>query len=536
MAIEEKIKQADDALIKNDLPLAKELIDQLEIDFSTLDNNLPNMYLLSNFGGILIDYGSWVNDLKIIKRGVRKIKKIEDFIQKTQLPIAHFYNLANGYASMRKFTHFKAFENGMIPVEYTNEKGNYRKAIQIASIKKLEEHEKKILPDLYTNYGNTLDAMGRPVEALEFFNRALVINPNKPEALGNKAITLKHLAFYAYGYPHLFILEAKRLLELALDNSPHPQLKKYLIHHQDQIHEFISTHKSDLKIEQYKTSTPKSTFHKFLREFCFKYGLYLTPSTLIGAREHQFFGDPLFISKMVADLEDTNKFDRYITFFNQIKQDYIFARYLLVQSQYRANHVDVIDQDVDYYYPLDYSITSSYGEMLKVSYRLAVDTLDKIGFFIKDYCKIMSPAVDEVNFRNAFSPNNRSNELRPEIKHMKNKYLYGLMDLASDMKRDGYYSFIYNRRNALTHRFISIHSELMVKGGENKDIPRIHLQDFIDETIHALKILKSAIIYLILFVDVEEKKSIKKGVTVPIIPTKVEGVLRWEPYKGDKNV
>jgi len=532
MSLEEKVHQAYDALTKNNLPLAKEL---LEIDFSTLDDNLPIMRLLSVFGGIMIDYGSWVNDLELIKRGIQKIEKLEDFILQAHLPVTHFYNLANGYTAMRKFTHLKAFKKGMIPVEYVKEKKNYRIAIQITSTKKLEEHEKKMLPDLYTNYGNTLDVMGRPVEALEFYNRALVINPNKPEALGNKAITLKHLALNAYGHTHLFILEAKRLLELALKNSPHPQLKKHLIPHQTQIQEFISAHKSGLNIEHHQTTTPKSDFHKFLREFCFQHQLYLTPSTLIGERKHQFFGDPLFISIMKADLEDTDKFDRYITFFNQIKQDYIFARYLLVQSQYRANHADVIDQDVDYYYPADYSINSSYGEMLKISYRLAVDTFDKIGFFVKDYCKIKSLAINEVNFRNAFSPKNQPNELRSELKHIKNKFVFGLMDLASDMKNEGYYSFIYDRRNALTHRFLSIHNESVKKMVVNKDIPRIQLHDFINETIHTLQILKSAIIYLILFVAVEEKKDVNEGIALPVFSTKVEGVLQWKPDMGDNN-
>ena len=298
--------------------------------------------------------------------------------------------MANGYSALRKMKQEEAYNLGKIPNYYQNEKEAYRQALDLISCRELDENEKGILPDLFTSYGNMLDSLGRPVEALDYYNEALRINNQSLEALLNKAITLKQLSFRASGYTHLFILEAKRLFKLACGLSPHPQLQKVIIKHLDEINEFIDGHDDGFAAEKYEVPDPISEFHSFLRDFCVEHELYLTPSTLIGKKEHLFIGDPLFITQMKADISDYQKFDRYISFFIQIKQDYIFARYLLVQSQYKTKYAEVIDQDVDYYYPLDYSIYSSYEEMLKISYRLAVDTLDKIAFFVKDYCGISS--------------------------------------------------------------------------------------------------------------------------------------------------
>jgi len=535
MSIEEKIYKASEALDQNDLPLVKTLIDQIERELTSLEKNHYTLQLVASLGGLMIDYGAWTHNIEMVKQGTSCCLELITKFPEEKLTTIHYYNLANGYAVQRRLAHKFAFENGKIPEEYQQEKYAYRKALELASQGALTAHDRKILPELFTSYGNMLDVMGRPVEALEYYNRALKLQPNKPETLVNKAIVLNHLALYAMGNTHLFIFEAGRLLEIAKQNSPHPQLEKHLTVHLKYINDFIRAHGEEFDIEQYEVSKPISEFHNFMRIFCFKHELYLTPSTLIGKEEHQFFGDPLFISKMKADLQDMQKFYRYITFFNQIKQDYIFSRYLLVQSQYKANHAEVVDQDVDYYYPVDYSLYSSYVEMLKVSYRLAIDTLDKIAFFVKDYCGVKSLNTDNTYFRNVFSTKKNPLELRTELKQFKNIYLFGLLDLALDMRKGEYYEFVYDLRNAVTHRFVSIYSEMILDKDKDVSAPKRNLDQFTNTTIQSLQLLKAAITYLVLFVDSHEKNQTSSGLVMPIVLTKAEGVLRWKPSSGDCN-
>ena len=352
MSIENKLINANNALDQNNLPLAKNLIDEIEQEIFLLEENGYTIQLVANLGALMIDYGTWTDNIEIIKCGTQYVSNIVETLPENQLSLSHLYNLANGYSSIRKYSHKESYDTGSIPKEYINEKNTYRRALDFASTKKLLEHELKILPELLINYGNMLDAMGRPVEALDYYEQALNVNPSKPEALTNKAIILKRLALRAHGHTHLFIHESKRLLELALLSSPHPQLKKHIDLQLNQIQDFIEAHKGAITIKHYQSPKSVSKFHEFLRDFCFTHKLFLTPTTLIGKQEHQYFGDPLFISGIVIDPTDKLKTDRFIAFFNQIKQDYIFSRYLLVQSQFQASHADVIDQDVDYYYPL----------------------------------------------------------------------------------------------------------------------------------------------------------------------------------------
>jgi len=534
MPIDEKLELADHVFQEDNLPFIKDLIYELEREFSMIDMNIAlNQKRSFNFGSILIDYGSRVEEKGTITKGIERIQNFGRFFLEANNSVTYFYNLANGYSALRKLSIPEGYENGYLPNEFLNEIKTYRIAIDLASKNKLEQYEKDILPQLFTNYGNSLDDLGRPIEALEYINKAIVLNPNNAITLANKAMILTNLVFFAQENKHLFVLEAKRFINLALKNSPTKELEEYLIPQMEKVQEFIDKHPEKLSLEKCNKPTAESDFQKFLGEFCFRNGLYLTPSTIIGERDYQIFGDPLFISTMRSNVNDNSKFDRYVTFFNQIKQDYIFARYLLVQSQYRSNLADVIDQDVVYYYPSDYSITSSYGEMVKISYRLTVDTLDKIACFIWDYCKVISINISDVNFRNIFSSRERPNEFRSDLMQYKNKYLFGLMSLALDLKQGGYYSSIYDRRNALTHRFISLHSESIGLNDGRPGTPKIIFNDFINETIQTLQLLKSAIIYLLLFIDIEERKTDFKGLVFPISPIKSEGFLRWTPIEGD---
>jgi tetratricopeptide (TPR) repeat protein len=427
-------------------------------------------------------------------------------------------------------------DRGRISENYIQEKSFFRQAIMLSSRRTLSESEKSLLPQVLTNYANSLDTIGRPVEALDYYERAIKLVPDHPEALVNKAIVLKRLSFHAYGHTHLFLLESKELLNKASSLSHDPYLDEYIQSNLEAIEKVIHAHNGAFRNEEYEEEQqPVSSFHEFLRRFCLTHGLYLTPTSLITRHENQILGDPLFISRMTAELKDTEKFDRYISFFNQIKQDYIFSRYLLVQSQYKANHADVIDLDVDYYYPLDYSAYSSYTEMTKVAYRLATDTLDKVAFFVRDYYKINSLKVRDTNFRTVWSDGKDPYRLRSELSQHRNNLLFGFLDMALDLKKGGHLSFIQDRRNALTHRFLALHMESVSHNDQTKEFPRMTIDGFINETILVLQLLKAAIIHLILLVDVEERNNHVEGIVMPSFSTKSDGALRWTPVAGEGN-
>jgi hypothetical protein len=331
-------------------------------------------------------------------------------------------------------------------------------------------------------------------------------------------------------YQHLFLLESQRLLEQAVQLPLHAQMAEGFRAALARVCKIIESHK-DFRAEQIDERRARSPFQSFLQDFCAKHHLFLTPVTLLGRAAQYVYGDPMFISRMTAPLEDTNKFPRNVTFLNQIKQDYVLARYFLVQSQYRSSVIDGVDDGVTLYYPLDYSLDGAYVQLLKTSLRLALDLLDKIGYFIRDYCAIRSLSPDHVTFRNVFSASSDCNVLRPELQRVRNNpYIYALFDLAHDLRRDGYYSPIYEKRNALTHRFLVVHD--MIVSDENPDIPRVHLNDFREECILAMQIARTAVMSLILFVDsAESGQSSDRALPLPpALP--VDGISLWKPVAG----
>lgn len=444
-----------------------------------------------------------------------------------------YYNAANGYASLWTMVSRAELKRGRIHDYYRQAQKYFRRAIDLVP-QRPSSAEQALRKLLYVNYANCLDSVGRNVEALAWYDQAIKLDATMAMALGNKAITLHGLASLVRGHTHAFLIEARRLLNAALQSQLEAPAALAFNQHLDRIREIIEAHgPSGIKAEQTTSPVPHSEFHRFLQEFCLKYQLYLTPTTFLSPNHNPIPGDPLFISQRVASLNDDRKFDRYITFLNQIKQDYVLARYFLVQSQYPADAIDTVDHDVTLYYPLDYSLYNAYIELMKSSLRLAVDVLDKIAYFIWDYCKIITINERQVYFRTIFTEKSSPTTLRQELAKRNNVYLIALMDLSFDIQRDGCFSGIYERRIALTHKFLVVH-DMVLDRQTNPDIPRLRQSELLAECIQALQIARAAVMYLLLFVDSEENKSSQRERHFVIPGTPVDDVFRWIPPKPNK--
>lgn len=200
---------------------------------------------------------------------------------------------------------------------------------------------------------------------------------------------------------------------------------------------------------------------------------------------------------------------------------------MLVQSQYASREIDAVDEGVSLFYPLDYSLHSTYIQLMKAAKRQAVVVLDKIAYFIYDYCKLTTPAPDRVTFRQIWGGNEK---IRLDFANFASPHLFALFGLARDVSKMGDWKTIYDHRDALTHRFLVIHDFQGVEQ-TNTDIPRATLHDFLNQTILAFKIARAAITYLILFVEDQEHLAGQKntGRTAPVFATPVDGISRYRP-------
>jgi hypothetical protein len=87
----------------------------------------------------------------------------------------------------------------------------------------------------------------------------------------------------------------------------------------------------------------------------------------------------------------------YLAFFNQIKQEFAYARDCLFQGG-RARSVHYADKEVALAFNCDYALYSIGLEQIKTAFRIACSLLDKVAYFINNYWQLRIPERD-VSFR-----------------------------------------------------------------------------------------------------------------------------------------
>ncbi len=470
--------------------------------------------------GCLVDIGFAANDKDMVARGTQYFQEWVDQYGVPDDVEMNYYNLANGYSDLWKFHSADHLKNGVDADEHKRARHYYYQATQHIRLR-------EFACQLWTNYGNILDSIGRHVEAIDAYDHALRINPSMAMALGNKALALSYLAPTMRGYTHLFYLEAIRLLEQALHQPLYPDAKTEFQREREKLNYVLEKHGHELTPEKVQGIEPITDFHRFLCEFCAEHTLFLSPVTFLGAEGKAFYGDPMFISSIHVKLDEQGRFERYATFLNEIKQDYILGRYFLVQSQYASAEIDAVDEGVTLIYPLDYSLNSSYIQLLKAARKQAIDVLDKVAFFIYDYSGIQRKGLsfDTVSFLKLFEEKGSLTDFGDFY----NWSLFALMTLAHDCSKNGDWNIFYQHRHALTHRFLILH-DIAVPPSTN-DLPRVWEPDFLNQTTLAFQVAKAAVMYLILFVERHENKrrSQSTGLSMPMNATPVEGVFRHRP-------
>lgn len=379
--------------------------------------------------------------------------------------------------------------------------------------------------EILTNLGNALSHIGRPAEAIEYYNRALENDPTFAMAAGNKGFALFHYAATLYDRP-----QARLILKLA-----HPLLNEAA---RTDVHETAKTGFSELaaKIEgilgsdflertedldcSSLGSTPKE---KLYRRWCLKERLFLNPlndATDCSIAAH----DPLTCPSITTEID---KGPYYHAFYNQIKQEFVAARYLFYKGMI-ADTSHFSDRDVLLYNTLDYPAYGLGVEQMKLAFRSAYSVVDKIAYFLKDYLDICLEEW-EVSFRGLWYENPRKrNALRPQFARHPNWFLRGLFWVSKDLVEpnknkeeekkqwqdalDPDAQKLSSIRNHLEHKYLKLHldkwdgSTETNSGCADKLAHSLYLDDFAKRTVRMLKMVRAALIYLALALHSEERR------------------------------
>jgi len=508
---------------------ALELLEEYDEEY------LGDVKLWLNSGGILIDIGGDLLKADLVLEG---INRLELAIEKRRIDNPTiFYNLANGYTTLHNLYRQIDEEKEKLDPDNTpllKAKQYYRKAL-----KKIDQLNIDLGAQLLVNYGNCLTGLGRSVEALSSYDQALKYVPDHPMAKGNLAVELNYFARITRH--SIFILDAYEMLEEVLTGK---NLDSYLTagtiqsftKHKDNIANNIALLGLDkLKKAEHEALDLSPGFPRDYVEFCAKHQLLLNLCHSC-RRCNRYFEDNVTFS-LITGLDNKTTYTRLSRVVNEIKEQFAFARLLMFQSLYPIIDTLPIDDLTGYVDNLDYAVYGSRVASMKLAYQCAFNVLDKVAHFLNDYLEI--GLEDDRNI--TFTTNGRiwrekkNNPLRQELKNRCNPHLLGLYDIARDLDTDfenpnneGYWGYLRRTRNALTHEYLILHVERMHWAAEaDKDSLHMFYSEFVDQSLDLFKLVRSVVICLISFIDLEERKKHKKldGLVAPMFAPRYNATL-----------
>ena len=383
---------------------------------------------------------------------------------------------------------------------------------------------------IYTNLGNALFQTRRILDAIEYYNLALSYKPDFGMALGAKA---RAISSYAY-----FIRNTEA--GIALYSYAEELYLKAVASHSTQKHALPAFKNNLNKITQFlnKLGRPKETnAYNFLplrkgkanayHLWCLQNDLILNPVNLIPGYKN--IKDTVHTPSMFTD---TGKIPPFYAYFNQLKQEFLAARFLCFEGTehlYQKHYSDRYGYLLQTY---DHALWDYHTQQVKLAFLTAYAVLDKVAMYIDSYFNLHQPK-EKINFRSVWYQHcdmtyNKKKRpiLREEFVRHSNGALLSLHWLSKDFRysNNAFYALepeadkLKDIRNNLEHHFFQIR----MIDDKSSGIEGIDEQSLRSKTIKLLKLVHYALTYLAFAVTIEEEKKDKQDtpsdkVAVPMI-------------------
>ena len=403
-------------------------------------------------------------------------------------------------------------------------------AREIFYLRRAVSHQKfKLIPDIVrciclNNLGNRLRVAGRAIEALDCWRRALEVQPNFGMALCNRALIL---ATYAealddIGKRALFLWVAHKEATTALApgavyTDVHDKLTR------EKVKGLKNWIESVVDVEGIAALDPltwQDTFatkeERDYRRWCLVNCLYLNPSNDLG-RHTIATTDSMGLAAHVVRVDAPHRFE---SFFDQMKQEYVSARWLLYEGLIlKMPHFS--DRDVVLRATEPRPSLSLAIEKVKAAYRISYSLFDKVGFFMNAYMELGIPER-QISFRGLWRPGEKK-PIRREFDQTGNWgfcALYWLakdfFEKANDEVAEPQARGLSDIRNHLEHKY------LRETVAESPTVPpddiafMVSREQFEGKALHLLKLARSALIYLTIGVGLEERRRQPGRTGVPL--------------------
>jgi|SRR5215211_1157679 len=497
-------------------------------------NNLDDFadYRALRLIGILVDLST---DLRK-KEGLEHAIELSEQLQcrglaEDQLAISHYF-LGNAWTGLRIVT--ERLPAGWEQPELEGEVFHFRMALQNEGASGLGTRR---VCQILTNLGSTMSQVGRPTEAIEYWNRALERSPRFFMARGHRGYGLYFYAasLHDAGHRDLMLKFAHADLAAALS----PRGRRYLEGRANKIFEGVKTDiegylteeylQADSELDAFSLGDSKEEIE--YRRWCLDSRLFVNPLNDLGSYTIAAT-DALMLPTIVTNHEEGPSGPSILGLYNQMKQEFVSARYLYYEGS-RPQYTHFSDKDVYLYDTLDYPSYSLAAEKSKIAFRMAYSILDKIAFFLNHYLGLSVPD-HKVSFRTIWYKNQEKTKgLALPFPELHNWPLRGLFWVSKDFfeNEPGFQETLEpdarqlrDIRHALEHRYLKLHEFWWPGPNDNyggispqaiaalKDSLGVSLyhRDFEMKTLHLLRLVRASLVYLCLAVHWEEEKRSKE--------------------------
>jgi tetratricopeptide (TPR) repeat protein len=329
----------------------------------------------------------------------------------------------------------------------TEAKNHYWRAVKLGAID----------PQLLVNLANTLDQCARVVEALLWFDRALIVDPGFGMAHLNRGQALLFLNDISGTYSISQLYEAEKCFQLAEGSGQLPehlmvQARKY---RDGMAKNLLKLGWSGEDIEFYEAQHKKEyEEHDPYWRFCLSNYLVLSEHALycqcIGARR-----DDLSILKSSGAIGG-GFVSRLELLLNRVKSEFVLARSLFYQSLLGNDEGwDLHASEGTFTELHEGEDIGLRPEFLRTSFRLCFGILDRIAQGLKELYELADPK-EALSFESFWRPQDQrkqGNEIRwRRINEQHNMGLVALYSLATDLNRvRGEWGHFKEFRNDLEH-------------------------------------------------------------------------------------
>lgn len=331
-----------------------------------------------------------------------------------------------------------------------------------------------------TNLANYLVSQGRLLCGYNLWDSAIRIDKNP---IATMRMASNELDFVDYLYDdghkyHHYYFAYKLICEGMNDLEKLHQSQKTAYHPNGQLISFKKWFEANFTIEDfekelnYKEKTKNKSHRQYL-EWVAHNKLFLNDLNDIDERDI-VFQDIISLPDMRSKVNITLTMNEeliYHSMFDEIKNEYCYARYLVFSSRNDFQKKHYYNQTYPHVYGFNYPIEGLKGNNLKMAFRSLYSIFDKIAYFLNSYYDL-NKVDGKIYFHSIFG-NYKDGILKPhpKLEKSENLFIHALFYILKDIKdtqtsteleKDSLYwlepktKAITDIRNALEHKSLTI--------------------------------------------------------------------------------